>query len=97
MFIKKQNQDFPGRPMWMPLSANAGNTSSIPGLGRFHRSQVRWADVPELRKRLHSRAHALQQEQPTQPEACALQLVRSPANHSYREPEHSNKDSAAKK
>ena len=46
VFIKNQYQDFPGGPMGMPLSANAGNTSSIPGLGRFHMPRVREAHVP---------------------------------------------------
>ena len=36
MKLKVRNQDFPGGPVVKNLLANAGDTGSIPGLGRFH-------------------------------------------------------------
>ena len=33
---KKKKQDFPGGPVVENPSANAGDTGSIPGPGRFH-------------------------------------------------------------
>ena len=33
---RKNKQDFPGGPVVNNQPANAGDTSSIPGLGRFH-------------------------------------------------------------
>jgi len=33
-------QDFPGGPVVKNLAANAGNTGSISGLGRFHMPQA---------------------------------------------------------
>ena len=37
--FKMDNWDFPCGPVVKNLPANAGNTSSIPGPGRFHVSQ----------------------------------------------------------
>ena len=36
---ESQRQDFPGGPAVNNQPANAGNTDSIPGLGRFHMPQ----------------------------------------------------------
>ena len=43
------------------LPANAGDTGSIPGPGRFHMPRRNETCVPQL---LSPRAHALQQEKP---------------------------------
>ena len=37
--LKKSLQDFPGGPVVKNLPANAGDTGSIPGLGRSHMLQ----------------------------------------------------------
>ena len=36
LFFKISSRDFPGGPMVKNLPANAGDTGSIPGLGRSH-------------------------------------------------------------
>ena len=47
--------DFPGGPVVKNPPANAGDTGSIPGLGRFHMQQSNRAHSPQLRSP-HSRA-----------------------------------------
>ena len=42
--------DFRGGPVVKNLPANAGDTSSIPGPGRFHMLWGNWARVPQLLK-----------------------------------------------
>ena len=53
--------DFPGGPVAKSLPANAGDTSSIPGLGRFHIPRGNQACAPWLLKptvrELHKRSH----------------------------------------
>ena len=69
--------DFPGGAVDWSLSANAGDTSSIPGPGRFHVPQSNQAHVPQLLSlslracklqllKLVPRACSLQQEKPLQ-------------------------------
>ena len=43
-------RDFPGGPVVGNLSANAGDTGSIPGPGGSHMPQSRYAHGPELLK-----------------------------------------------
>ena len=69
------------------LPASAGDTDSIPGPGRFHMLQGRWARAPQLLS-LCSRAtaadarlprdRAVQQEKPLQREAQALSAKNNP-------------------
>ena len=39
VFKKEKEEDFPGGPVVKNPPANAGDTGSIPGLGRFHMPQ----------------------------------------------------------
>ena len=41
IILKIENKDFPGGPVVKNLSYNAGDTGSIPGLGRSH---VLWSN-----------------------------------------------------
>ena len=43
----KRDKDFPGGLVVKNLPANAGDTDSIPGLGRPHIQQSSWAHVPQ--------------------------------------------------
>ena len=61
-----------GPPWWSSgknPSANAGNTSLTPGLGRSYIPQDNEGHAPQLRSRWASRACAPQQEKPPQQEA----------------------------
>ena len=60
--------DWPDGPVVEDLPANARDTSSIPGLGRFHMPQGNEACVPQLLNLL-SGASALQQKKSWQWEA----------------------------
>ena len=67
------NRDFPGGTVVGNPPANAGDTGSIPGLGRSHMPRGNWARVPQLLSpraattEAHvSRARAPQQERPLQ-------------------------------
>ena len=40
--------DIPGGTVDRSLPASAGDTVSIPGLGRFHTPQSIWASAPQL-------------------------------------------------
>ena len=46
--IKRKVRDFPGGTVVKNPPANAGDTGSIPGLGRFHMPQSNSARVPQL-------------------------------------------------
>ena len=46
--IKKRSEGFPGGTVVENLPANAGDTGSSPGLGRFHMPQSGWAREPQL-------------------------------------------------
>ena len=46
--FKKLSQDGPGGPVVKTPPANAGDTGSVPGLGRFHMPRDNWAGVPQL-------------------------------------------------
>ena len=76
---KKKQQDFSGGPVVKNLPANAGDTGSIPGLGKYHMLQGNIARVPQLLS-LRSRADAPQLEKPPQREAHTLQLESSPGS-----------------
>ena len=58
--------DFSGGEVDKNLSANAGDTGSIPGQGRFHMPCSNEARAPQLPKPLAPRACAPQQEKPPQ-------------------------------
>jgi len=60
------SRDFPGGPVVKNLPYSAGDTGSIPGLGRSH-MQLSPCTL-QLLKPTHSRAYALQQEKPLQRE-----------------------------
>ena len=53
---KSKYLDFPGGVVVKNLPANAGDTGSIPGLGRSHMPWSNAAHMPQLLS-LHSRAH----------------------------------------
>ena len=46
--LRSGGKDFPGGTVDKGLPANAGDTSSIPGLGKFHRLWCNQALVPQL-------------------------------------------------
>ena len=76
-FIKNNLGKFPGGAVDKNPSANAGDTSSIPGLGAFHMMWRSWAWAPELQSPC-STAHAPQQGKPQQWEDHSLQLESRP-------------------
>ena len=53
-------QDFPGSPVDKNLCANAGDTGSTPGLGKFRCASGQLTEAPRLLK-------------PVRPTACDLQ------------------------
>ena len=57
--FKKIFRDFPGGAVVKNPPANAGDTGSSPGPGRFHMPRSNWAREPQLLS-LRSRAHAPQ-------------------------------------
>ena len=57
--FKKIFRDFPGGAVVKNPPANAGDTGSSPGPGRFHMPRSNWARAPQLLS-LCSRAHAPQ-------------------------------------
>ena len=72
--------DFPSGAVGKNLPANAGDTGSIPGLGRFHMQQSNKVHTPQLphphaasTKAQAPRACALQQKKPGQWEAQVSQ------------------------
>ena len=69
--------DFAGGPVVKNLPVNAGDISSIPGLGRSHLPWSNKAHAPQLQSP-RSGDHALQQEKPPQGEARAPPLESSP-------------------
>ena len=46
--LKRPALGFPGSPVVKNLPCNAGDTSSIPGLGRSHMPHGNWASGPQL-------------------------------------------------
>ena len=54
--------DFPGGPVVKSLPANAGDTSWIPGLGRFYIPHGNWTCAPQRLKPLSFRAWTPQPE-----------------------------------
>ena len=86
------------------LPANAGDTGSIPVLGRSYMLWCNWARAPQLLS-LYSkpwepqllkppwlRAHALQQEKPLQWKACTPQLESNPCLLQPEKSPHRNED-----
>lgn len=78
LILKAVTLDWPDGPVAEDLPANARDTSSIPGLGRFHMPQGNEACVPQLLNLL-SGASALQQKKSRQWEACVTQLEKAHA------------------
>ena len=46
--LKQRNRGFPGGAVVENLPANAGDTGSSPGLGRYHMPRSNWAREPQL-------------------------------------------------
>ena len=90
--IKNENVDFPGGPVVVKNPpAYAGETGSIPGLGRSHMPRRNWAHAPQLPSPRHlepelsfKRGH--HHEKPSQ------QLESSPQSAAKRELPRSNQD-----
>ena len=82
-FKKGENGGFPGGPAGKNLPASAGDTVSIPCLGRLQMLQGNSACVPQLRSP-SSRARALPQEKPPQWEARAPRLEKDPGQSKLR-------------
>ena len=59
LYTTRKVLDFPGGSVHKNLSANARDTGSIPGLGRFHMLWSNWAHVPQWVSQ-HSGARELQ-------------------------------------
>ena len=72
MLIKNKFMGFPGGAVVENLPANAGNTGSSPGPGRFHMTRSNEAHAPQQLS-LGSRAHEPQLLSPwaTTTEACS--------------------------
>ena len=82
--------------------ANAGDTSSIPGPGRFLMWWSNQACVPQILSTRTAtteahmpRACAPHQKKPPQREAQALQQRVTPAHHDWKKPERSKRSYAA--
>ena len=78
-----RNRDSPGGTVVKSPPANAEDTGSIPGPGRFHTLQSIRAPAPQLLS-FHSRAHELQLLKPVylEPEFC------NERSHCNEKPEH---------
>ena len=72
--------DFPGGPVVKNLPPSAGDTGSIPGVGRFPHAEGQLSPGTTSTEPLCPTDHALQQEKPLQWEACAWQLESSPCS-----------------
>ena len=77
--------DFPGGAVVKNLSANAGDTGSIPGLGRSHMLRSNEAHAPQLLS-LRSRAHEPQLLKPS----CLEPVLHNNRSHHYEKPVHHN-------
>ena len=86
--------DFQGGAVDRNLSANGGDSGSIPGLRRFHMPWGNSAHVPQLLKPVCPRACDLKQEKPPQREIYALQLGSGPHSLQLEKSPCSNKDPA---
>ena len=82
---QNENKDFPGGTVVKNQPANAGDTGSIPGLGRSHMPWSNEARVPQLLS-LCSRAHEPQLRSPhaTTTETC---MPRAPAPQQEKPPQ----------
>ena len=74
-------RDFPGGAVVKNPPANAGDTGSSSGPGRFHMPQSNWAHVPQLlsSRATTTEARTPQQEKPPQWETHAPQWRVAPA------------------
>ena len=85
---------FPGGSVVKNLPANAGDTSSSPGLGRSHMPRSNKAQAPQLLS-LHSRAHEPQLLSPhaTTTEPVHLEpMLCNKRSHRNEKPVHRNKE-----
>ena len=62
--LKKKSWGFPGGSVVKNPPANAGDTCSIPGLGRLHMPRSNKVHAPQLLKSMRSEDCALRQEKP---------------------------------
>ena len=83
--MEKIWRDLPGGPVIKVSSANAGDTGSIPGPGRFHMLWSNKARVTQPMKPVHARAHTPQllslcvaSTETCVPRACAPQQEKPP-------------------
>ena len=83
-------RDFPGGPVVKNPPANAGDTGSIPGPGRFHMPLSNWARAPHVLS-LCSRAWESQQGRPLQWEDHAPQRRVALARYNQRKAARSYK------
>ena len=90
---KIHRMDFPGGAVGENLPASAGDTGSIPGLGRFHMQQSNKVHTPQLlrpraatTKARAPRARALQQKKPGQREAQVSQWRVAPTPTTRKSP-----------
>ena len=79
--------DFPGGAVVKNPPANAGDTGSIPGLGRSHMLQSNWARAPQLLS-LRSRAREPQLLKPT----CLEPVLRNKRSHCNEKPTHGKEE-----
>ena len=87
---KMSLRDFPGGAVVKNPPANAGDTGSIPGLGRSHMLRSDEVHVPQLLS-LHSRACEPQLQSPcaATTEACAPRaMLRNKRSHHNEKPAH---------
>ena len=83
--LKTKSQAFPGGSLVKNPPANAGDTGSVPGLGRFHMPRSNEASAPQLLSPGPG-AQELQLLSPLCSRACALQKEKPP----NEKPEHRN-------
>ena len=79
--------DFPGGAVVKNPPANAGDTSSSPGLGRSHALRSNLVHAPQLLS-LRSRAHESQLLKP----ACLDPVFRNKRSHHNEKPAHCNEE-----
>ena len=89
--LKKQEQDVPCGPLAKNLPVNAGDTGSIPGLGRSLTPWGNGAREPQLLKSVHPGVHLCRKRR-GHSEQPACQGRAAPARRSQRKPPHTNKD-----
>ena len=93
--LKKQEQDVPCGPLAKNLPVNAGDTGSIPGLGRSLTPWGNGAREPQLLKSVHPGVHLCRKRR-GHSEQPACQGRAAPARRSQRKPAHQQRPSAAR-